>query len=151
MKNVTKTDLLRLSGRVMNATAAAADGHVAVFDGSGKALKDSGIGAAALWYAGNLQPKRTILYTGVAALASVGSAVYSEPADHHFFELYLTANTNSAHHTSVWVHKSGIQYHFVNEYHVQKALTCRNYGTYMAIFSYTGVWVLSAIIGYKIL
>jgi hypothetical protein len=56
MKNVTKTDLLRLSGRVVNAAAAAADGNVAVFDGSGRALKDSGIGAAALWHAGNDGP-----------------------------------------------------------------------------------------------
>jgi hypothetical protein len=54
MKDVTKTDLLRLSGRVVNAPAEAADGHVAVFDGSGgRALRDSGIGAAALWHAGN--------------------------------------------------------------------------------------------------
>lgn len=57
MKDVTKTQLLRLSSRVVNAAEAAADGNVAVFDGTGgKGLRDSGIGGAALWHAGNDGP-----------------------------------------------------------------------------------------------
>ena len=43
--------------RVVNAPADAADGHIAVFDGTGgKALKDSGLGAGDVWHAGNDGP-----------------------------------------------------------------------------------------------
>jgi len=109
MKDVTKTDLLRLSGRLsacvekveqkgtgdVSGPGSAADGNIAVFDGAtGKAIKDSGVNiedlnnAIPIEYTGRDAYESGIAtrYTGFAASRLVG----------HVYEVCVEANPNLA-------------------------------------------------------
>ncbi|MFZ5975713.1 MAG: hypothetical protein ACOYU3_10015 [Bacillota bacterium] len=93
--------------------------------------------------------KKTTLYSGATALAPQ-DYMFSATAEHDFYTLLLRSNTNSAHYTNVAIYPNGYQYKFVNEYHVQKQLTCRVYSDRLTVTQYNGAWLLVNVHGYKI-
>lgn len=93
--------------------------------------------------------KKTTLYTGSTALAP-GDFNFSDTSGYDFIILYLTSNVNSSHYSCLFLQGGGYGYAFVNEYNVQKNLTYRIYSEKLLVTAYTGVWILSNIIGIKL-